>query len=281
VKGLNRKHRPVFQPVSYFFMLCTGGVYVFPLLMAILYSMKDAKDLFLTGPLDMPTHLYFKNFPDAIRRLNYLTTFSNSLILTVCSLVFIILLGMLASYGIARTRGRFSVFIYAFFVAGLLIPGQAIFVPTYLVGTRLHMTGHLAGVIFFYTAGHLPFAVFMLTSFMKTMPLDIEEAATIDGAGLLRTIFTVVLPLLKPAIVSLAVLRSLLLWNDYLLPKLFLQSDSLQTVTVKIANMFGTYRYNFNIAFAAMILSSIPIVIFFVLNQKHIEKGIAAGAVKG
>jgi len=224
---------------------------------------------------------YFKNYQLAIVNLDYFRMTFNSLFITTFSVGGALLLASMAGYAIARGRGRYLSSVYILFVAGLLIPYQAAFVPTYLIGSRLGLVNTRLGVVFFYIAGILPFAVFMLAGFMKTVPHEIEQAAIVDGCGTGRLFIAIVLPLLKPALVTLAIMRSLLVWNDYLLVKMFLQRDKLQTITVRIANLFGTYRYNLNIAFAAVILSSIPILAFFPYNQKNIEKGIAVGGVKG
>ena len=255
--------------------------YVIPFVMTILSSFKTNAEILKTTALQLPGSLNLDNYREAVRKLGFVRGLWNSLFITVVSVGLTIILSSLASYGIARGRRRRFSHIYMLFVAGLLIPYQAIFVPMYLVGSKVGMINSFWGVIFFYLAGQMPFSIFMMTGFMKTVPVEIEQAARIDGAGIIAIFVQVVLPVLKPAAVTLAVLRTLIIWNDYLLPRLFLQKKDLQTVTVRIANPFGQYRYPMNLGFAAIILSSIPILIFFLWNQKHIEKGIATGAVKG
>lgn len=255
--------------------------YVIPFAMTIMSSFKTNAEILKTTALQLPASLNFDNYREAVNKLGFLRGLWNSLYITVVSVGLTILLSSLAGYGIARGRRRSFGRIYMLFVAGLLIPYQAIFVPIYLVGSRLQMVNTFWGVILFYLAGQMPFSIFMMTGFMKTVPVEIEQAARIDGAGILQIFGRIVLPILKPAAVTLAVLRTLIIWNDFLLPRLFLQKKTLQTITVRIANLFGQYRYSMNLGFAAIILSSIPILVFFLWNQKHIEKGIATGAVKG
>lgn len=256
--------------------------YLFPVAMTFMYSFKTPQEVLMSAAYEPPrSWTYVENYRLALVGLDYFRMTLNTLVLTGLSVGGALALAALTAYAVARGSGRYLSFIYLLFVGGLLIPYQATFVPTFLIGSRLGMVNSLPGVSFFYIAGILPFAVFMLTGFMKTVPREIEQAAIVDGCGTARLFASVVLPLMKPALVTLAIMRSLLVWNDYLMVKMFLQREKLQTITVRIANLFGTYRYNLNIAFAAVLLSSIPILAFFIYNQKNIEKGIAVGGVKG
>ncbi|MBB6479752.1 carbohydrate ABC transporter permease [Spirochaeta isovalerica] len=265
----------------YAILIVVSVFYFIPLIMTFLYSFKTDQEVLTKTALQMPDKLNFANFKDAVEKLAYIRSFINSFVITFFSVGLSVLLSAMAGFGIARGNSRRFTFIFMIFVGGLLIPYQAVFVPTYLVAVKLSMTNSFWGIIFFYVAGQMPFSVFMMTGFMRNLSQEIESAARIDGCSILEIFFHIVLPLLKPAAVTLAVLRSLIIWNDYLLPKLFLQKRDMQTLTVRIANMFGQYRYSMNTAFAAIILASLPILLFFIFNQKHIEKGIAAGAVKG
>lgn len=256
-------------------------VYITPFVMTVLYSFKTNGEMLRSSALDLPKSLYWGNYTETFKKLDYFRSFLNTLILSVSSVTLAIIASSLAGYGIARgTSKRFN-FLYLMFIAGLLIPAQATFVPTYIMGFKLGMLNTFWGVILLYVGGIMPFGVFMMTGFMKTIPQEIEQAAYIDGCSVGSIYVRIVLPLIKPAIVTLAVMRVLLIWNDYLIPKLFLQKRDLQTITVRIMGLFGQYRYSMNLAFSAIILSCIPILIFFLLNQKHIEKGIVSGAIKG
>lgn len=256
-------------------------LYIIPPIMTILYSFKDRGDMLTTNPLELPSKLFFGNYIEAFEKLNFIQSFFNSFIITVFTVVISLLLASMAAYGIARGKSKRFTVLYLGFVFGLLIPYQAVFVPIYLMGSSLNLINTFFGIILFYIAGQLPFAVFMMTGFMKTVPENLEQAAQIDGCGKIRIFFQIVFPLLKPSLLTLAVLRALIIWNDYLLPKMFLQKRELQTLIVRIAGLFGQYRYDLNVAFAAMILASLPILIFFLYNQSQLEKGIALGAIKG
>ena len=256
-------------------------VYLVPVVLTLLYSLKDKQDMFLTGPMDLPTKLYFGNYALAISKLNFWRTTFNTILITASSVAGMVMLSAMCGYALARGLGKRFKSIYFLFVAGMLIPYQAIFVPIYMVGSYLGFVNSYAGVVVLYVASSLPFGVFMIASFMKTIPVELEQAAVIDGCNTWQVFWKIVFPLLKPAIVTLAVLRSILVWNDYLLAKMFLQDEQMQTLTVSIANLFGQYRYNANIAFAGIFLAAIPILIVYMINQKNLEAGIVAGAVKG
>lgn len=255
--------------------------YIVPIAMTFLYSFKTDQEVLTKSAIDLPEQINLENFKKAFKRLDFLRSLSNSLIITGFSVFFTVIISSMAGYGLSRVQSRLFTVIFMFFVAGLLIPLQAIFVPTYLLGVKLRMLNRFWGLIFLYTANSMPFAVFMMMGFAKNIPVDVEHAALIDGCNIPRIYFSIILPQMKPAVVTLAVLRAQIVWNDYLLPKLFLQRQVLQTLPVRLTNMFGQYRYAMNMAFAAIILVSIPIIIFFLFNQKYVEKGITAGAVKG
>lgn len=272
---------------SWKYFLLEGGmigvmlIYLVPIYMAALYMFKDEKDEFLSAPIDWPKQLYLGNFAKAVKALNFFPAIGNSLLVTATAILCTVVLSVMAAYVISRSKLRIYQPIYLLFVSGILVPYQAIFVPIYIVGSKAGFVNNFCGVIFFYTATNLPFAVFMLTSFMKTLPLEIEEAAIVDGCSVFRMIPVIVLPMLKPAVITIAVMSSILMWNDYLLAVLFLQRPSLQTITLTLALLFRQYQWDLNVAFTGIILASIPILTFFLLTQKHYVKGIAAGALKG
>lgn len=278
---IERKRTLLSTSVQFILVALVMLVYITPFIMTILYSFKTNSEMLRTSSLQLPSSLYWGNYEEAFSRLDYFQSFLNTFLITSVSVGIAILASSLAGYGIARGTSRRFGLLYMLFVAGLLIPAQATFVPTYIMGFKLQMINTFWGVILLYVGGIMPFGVFMMTGFMRTIPREIEQAAYIDGCGIWGIYWRIVLPLIKPAVVTLAVMRVLLIWNDFLIPKLFLQKRDLQTITVRIMGLFGQYRYSMNLAFSAIVLSCIPILIFFLLNQKYVEKGIVSGAIKG
>ena len=164
---------------------------------------------------------------------------------------------------------------------GILIPYQALFLPIYIIGFNLHLTNTRYGIIFMYVATGISFGVFLMNSFMSTVPLELEEAARIDGCSVFRTYFSVVLPLLRPAMATLVIMQAFQIWNDYLLASLYVSKNDLKTLTVSIQSLFSAQSNDYTTAMAAIVISVLPIVILFLALQKYFIKGMTVGAVKG
>ena len=166
-------------------------------------------------------------------------------------------------------------------LAGILIPYQALFLPIYTIGYKLHLTNTRFGIIFMYVATGVSFGVFLMNSFMSTVPLELEEAARIDGCSVFRTYISVVLPILKPAMATLIIMQAFQIWNDYLLASLYVSKKELKTLTVSIQSLFSAQSSDYTTAMAAIVISVLPIAILFLCLQKYFIKGMTVGAVKG
>ena len=164
---------------------------------------------------------------------------------------------------------------------GILIPFQALFLPIYTIGYKMHLTNTRYGIIFMYIATGISFGVFLMNSFMTTVPLELEEAARIDGCSVVRTYFVIVFPLLKPAFATLIIMQSFQIWNDYLLASLYVSKKGLKTLTVAIQSLFSAQASDYTTAMAAIVVSVLPISILFLSLQKYFIKGMTVGAVKG
>jgi raffinose/stachyose/melibiose transport system permease protein len=164
---------------------------------------------------------------------------------------------------------------------GILIPAQALFLPIYIVGFRTGLVNTRFGVIFMFVASNISFGIFLMTSFMSTVPVELEEAARIDGCSIYRTYFSIVMPMLAPAVATLVIMQSFQIWNDYLMPSLFVSSKNLKTMTVAIQALFSQQTSDYSTAFAAIVLSALPVMVLFVILQKYFIKGMTIGAVKG
>ncbi len=255
-------------------------LYLLPFSVALLYALKSPQELINSSPFSLPEKIEWANFTQAFEALNFIKSFGNTFFITASAVALLILLSGMAAYSIVRGGNKFFNGSYMFFIAGILIPYQVIFVPMFVLGSNLGFINNYLGVIFLYVGTSLPFAVFVMTGFMKTIPKEIEEAAFIDGCSVLRTFWVIVLPMLKPVAAALTIILSLQIWNDYLLPLLFLSDNSMKTLTVMQATLFSAFETNFNVGFAGIILSSLPILILFIFMQKHFVKGITMGAGK-
>lgn len=276
MEKMNKKTTAVIQVI----ITLIAAAYLLPTLFVLFYALKSRQETAQSFPLALPKSIEWGNFTRAFETLNFWQTFGNTLWITACSVILIILISSMAAYAIARGATRIFNSAYVFFIAGILIPYQVIFVPMFILGRNLGFINNYWGVIFLYVATNLPMAIFIATGFMKNIPKEIEEAAAIDGASIYKTYWVIVLPMLKPVSAALAIILSLQIWNDYLLPLLFLQDNSMKTLTVMQAQLFSAFSTDFNTGFAGIILSSLPILILFLFMQRHFVKGISMGAGK-
>lgn len=252
-----------------------------PILIVINYSFKTKKELYLSNPLSLPQSLNFDNYKKAFDKLNLLTTFSNTLLYTALSVLILAVLCGTTAWAIARCKHKFFKFCYIYFIVGILIPYQALFLPIYIIGYNLKLTDTRYGIVFMYIATAISFGVFLMTSFMSTVPIELEESARIDGCSIFKTYFSIVLPLLKPAMATLIIMQAFQIWNDYLLASLYVSSKQLKTLTVAIQSLFSAQSSDYSTAMAAIIISVLPIAILFISLQKYFIKGMTVGAVKG
>jgi len=261
-------------------MIGIGVLFFVPIYAMIIISLKTTREL-IYSPLAFPKSVYIQNFKDAWKLLNLGTVYKNSLVVATVSVVIRILLAAMASFTLAKRVNRFNRFLYVLFLSGLMIPIYTVLVPLLRLIKNLGLMNSHLGLIVVYIAMGMPFAVFMLTGFVKAIPNELLEAAVLDGCSVYRTFWTIVFPLLKSAITTLFILDFLSVWNDFLLPMLTLSDNSLKTVTVAMYNFYGEFGSRWEMTFAGYTLAIIPIVIVYLLIQKNIVEGIMIGAVKG
>ena len=262
-------------------MLAVCLVYLLPIYIIFNYAFKTKKELYLGSPLALPSSLNFENYLKAFEKLNMQTTFINTLVYTVVSVVILAFLCGAAAWAIARSRHKFFKFCYIYFVVGILIPYQALFLPIYIIGYKLNLTNTRYGMIFMYIATGISFGIFLMNSFMSTVPLELEESSRIDGCSVYGTYFRIVLPLLSPAMATLVIMEAFQIWNDYLLASLYVSKKQLKTLTVAISSLFSAQTSDYTTAMAAIVCSVLPIAVLFIALQKYFIKGITVGAVKG
>lgn len=256
-------------------------LFLAPIFIIINYSFKTKKELYLSSPLSLPESLNFDNYIKAFDKLDMGTTFVNTFLYTAISVLILALLCGTTAWAIARCRHKFFKFCYLYFIVGILIPYQALFLPIYIIGYKLHLTNTPYGIIFMYVATGVSFGVFLMNSFMSTVPIELEEAARIDGCSVFKTYFRIVLPLLKPAMATLVIMQSFQIWNDYLLASLYVSKNQLKTLTVAIQSLFSAQTSDYTTAMAAIVISVLPIAVLFICLQKYFIKGMTVGAVKG
>lgn len=255
-------------------------IYFFPVYIIITTSFKSMADYF-ASPLGLPETFYFDNYVQAWKTSKMYISFLNSFLITSVSVLFIVVFGSMAAYPLARTNSRVSKLLYVFFVAGIMLPFQTGMIPLVKMVKDLGLINTYTGIICVYIATNMPFSVFLYSSFLKSVPNDIEEAALIDGCNRFQLFWRILFPLVTPATSTVVIFTSLGIWNDFMLPLLLINGDSKRTVPQAVYVFFGKYAVNWGPAFAVLVMSMIPIVILFLALQKNYVKGIVAGSVKG
>ena len=257
--------------------------YVSPLLVVLMNSFKKKAFINLEpfNPPSEKTWIGVENYANAINDYGFLKAVLWTLVITVGSVVVILVCTSMFAWFITRVNNKATKLLYTLCVFSMVVPFQMVMFTLSLVTDRLKLNTPW-GLIIIYLGFGAGLAVFMFCGFVKSIPIEIEEAAMIDGCTPLRTFFSVVLPIMKPTYISVGILETMWIWNDFLLPYLTLDLNKFSTISIVIQRMQGSYgRADMGAIMAALVLAVIPIVVFYLSCQKYIIKGVAAGAVKG
>ena len=260
-----------------------GIIYIMPILIVLMNSFK--KKVYINKmPFQLPTEKTMagiENYITAIDKYELLDAVGWTVFITVGSVFVILICTSMCAWYITRINTKFTKILYLLCVFSMVVPFQMVMFTLALVADRTGLRTPW-GIIIIYLGFGAGLAVFMFCGFVKSIPLEIEEAAMIDGCSPLRTFFSVVLPIMKPTYISVGILETMWIWNDFLLPYLVLDLNKYKTISIAIQYMKGSYgRVDMGAIMAALILAVIPVIIFYLSCQKHIIKGVAAGAVKG
>jgi raffinose/stachyose/melibiose transport system permease protein len=251
-----------------------------PFLILVTVTVKSPQDLLHTT-LGFPKVFMWSNFAEAWRTASLGMAFGNSILITGLAIVGIVLASSFAAYPLARVKTKFTSTMFLFFISGIMVPFQLSMIPLYKLLKFLHLINTHQGVILIFIAMSIPFSIFLYTGFLKGIPKELEESALIDGCGPFRTFAVIIFPLMKPVTASVIITNSLSIWNDFLVPLLFLQAKTSRTIPMAIFTFTGQYNNSWNMIFAAILLGTLPLIITFLFLQKHFIKGIVGGAVKG
>lgn len=259
---------------------------LFPIYIMIINSFKGRAQIF-TDTIGLPKSLDFTYYLNAIQKMNFLKALSNSLIITVISILFIIIFSSMAAWALVRSKSKLSGFIFLLLVSTMLIPFQAVMIPLMQYMSRwqissinFSMIDTYYGLIFMYIGFGTSLSIFLYHGFIKGVPVSLEEAAMIDGCNRFQTFWNIVFPTLKPISVTVAILNVIWMWNDYLLPSLVLRSPKLRTIPLSTFYFFGEFTIQWNLAMAGLVLTIIPVIIFYIFSQQYIIKGVIEGAIK-
>jgi raffinose/stachyose/melibiose transport system permease protein len=263
-------------------LLAVALIFCVPIYLVLAISLKSTAAAVVT-PFSVPRHLLFSNYPAAYTQSsqsgspNIGQAALNSAIITIGTVLCLIVLGSLAAYTLVRRPSKLSTGLYLLFVLGYILPFQLALLPVYEEMRNLHLTGNYAGAIILYTGLFMPVSVFLYTGFVRVLPRDYEEAAQVDGAGLIRTFVRVVFPLLKPITGTVAVLTGLFVWNDFFVSLIFLDGSKAATLPLTIYGFVGAIVTKWNLIFAAVAMAIAPMMLFFVFAQKQLIRGFSGG----
>ncbi|MCR5510214.1 MAG: carbohydrate ABC transporter permease [Lachnospiraceae bacterium] len=256
-----------------------SAICLIPLLLILFNSMKDKKaaakmDLRLPG-----WPVQWSNFITVIEKGKLATSFINSLTYSAGAVILCVLFAALAAYVLSRNQSKLNNFLYMFLVLGITLPIN--YVALTKVLQFLHLNNTAGGIILLYTAMQLPFMTFLIHGFVAKVPMELDEAAVIDGCGPVQLFFLIVFPMLKPAIATASILTFLNTWNEFVSPLYFLNRSEQWPMTLSVYNFFGMYFKDWNLVCADILLTSLPVLIVYLIGQKYIVSGMTAGAVKG
>lgn len=255
-------------------------LFLIPFYFVIVNSLKTFPEL-AANTAKLPSSLYLDNYTKVWTIMKFPKAFFNSLFITVLSNVGLVVISSMAAYRMVRKSSKFNNLVFLAFVAAMVIPFQSIMIPLVRVASQVGLMDSKIGLIVCYYGFGVSLNVFLYHGFIKSIPLEIEESAKVDGSSPYGVFWKIVFPLLKPMSITIIILNSLWIWNDYLLPSLVLGNPELRTIPLATFSFFGQYTKQWDLALAGLTLSVLPIVIFFLFLQKHIVEGITAGSVKG
>ncbi|HYF75121.1 MAG TPA: carbohydrate ABC transporter permease [Candidatus Nitrosocosmicus sp.] len=262
-------------------LLCIFAVAILvPLVIVFFGAFKSSGELF-NNPFGIPHDVVFGNFKTAFVKGNMVVYFRNTIFVAAVSLVLILAFSCIAAYAVTRNNFKFADPIYYYFMFGLTIPVQVIMIPSYLMMAGLHLVNNIWSLVIIYVSTAMSFSVFILSGFFRTVPVEMEEAATIDGCSEMQAFTKVILPLCKPAVSTILIFNLLYIWNDLYNPLLFIRSENIKTLALGLTKYMGRYIANYPIMFAAIVIASLPVITVFLLLQKQFVAGITSGAVKG
>lgn len=273
-KGLRKTIYGIFMMIVFLIMI----IPIYYLLVSTFKTPAEAA----ASPLGLPSNFTFDNYIKAIEAMKYGQAFRNNLIITVVSVVLLVILASMTAYVIARSKRRIIKIMYSIFMVGLIIPFQISIIPLYKMLAAVNlMNTHTAVILVDVFCINIPLSIFLMRGFINTVPIELEEAAMIDGSGTFQCFFRIIFPLLKPIISTVAILDTLAIWNDFMTPLLMLQSSEKQVLLQQVYRNVGPFSTDWTSFFPMLVMATLPLVVFYLIMQRQIIEGVVAGAVKG
>lgn len=269
------------QVLKYMIMIILAAIVLIPIYYLIVTTFKTSAEA-TASPMGIPSSFDFGGYIETFQKMQYPRAFMNTVIITVCSVVGIIFVSSMCGYVLNR-KGKYklSKLTFTLLLSGMLFPGQMSILGLYKLIQGMGLMNHLSAVILIDIAGNIPFAVFMFRSFVSTIPIELEEAARIDGAGTFQTFWIITFPLMKPIVATISILNALNIWNDFMNPLYFLQTREKDVLLQEIYRNVGQFSTDWTSLFQMLVLGALPLLLFYLFMQRYIIGGVMSGSVKG
>ncbi len=254
-------------------------IMLYPLFVMVASSFKSNAEIF-SSPLSLPTHFSTANLEKVWTETNFVRYLANSVGITAASVALIVLFSTLAGYAIARYQFRLSSLVLMFFLSGMTVPLKLAIIPLFIQLDTLGLVDSYLGLVLVYVAMGIPSAVFIMTGFLRTLPRELEESARMDGASELRIMWSIMLPLARPALVIVAIQNAVPIWNDFFFPLVLITSDNLKTLPQGLTVFVGEFTTDWGVLFTGLTLAALPITLLYIVLSKQFISGITQGAVK-
>ena len=274
-----RVNRPVGGAGAGLLLWGYAALALVPLLLMVSNSFRSNADL-ITDPLGLPAPPTTASYAEAWTTGSFATYFGNSLLVTVGAVAISTAVATMAAYALARARSRIFRWLESLFLSGLMLPIHLAILPIFYLFDGLGLIDSRAGLMLMYAASGIPFSVFVLTTFFRQLPEELEEAAALDGATSWQTFWRIMVPLVRPALATVAVFRFVPIWNDFLFPLVLLRREDKYTLPVGLTTFFGENATNYSAVFAGLVITTIPLIVLFLVATKQIVAGLTAGMAK-
>lgn len=262
-------------------LIAVAVIQIFPLIWLVDFSLASSTEMFTSGLLIIPQKIQWGNYVKAFVDGHFLLYLKNSILINGLAVLMVILVSIMTAFACRRMQWKLSGLVKTLLLMGMMIPIHATLLPNYKIYSQLGLTDTIWALLIPYVAFSLPQGLFLMTSFMESIPVELEEAAVMDGCGIYRIIFQIITPMLKSSIATVAIMTFLNNWNEFMMASTYLSSQKWKTLPFSVLEFTGQYSSNYAVQFAVMALTAAPAVIVYILLNKHITKGAAMGAVKG
>jgi len=279
--GAKAKKKKFTKPILWVILIIVAVIQIFPLIWLLDFSLASSSEMFTNGLLIIPKKIQWGNYVKAFVDGNFLWYLKNSVLINGLAVLLVIVVSIMSAFACRRMKWKLSTLVKTLLLMGLMIPIHATLLPNYKIYSQLGLTDTIWALLIPYVAFSLPQGLFLMTSFMESIPVELEEAAVMDGCGIYRIIFQIITPMLKSSIATVAIMTFLNNWNEFMMASTYLSSDKWKTLPFSVLEFTGEYSSNYAVQFAVMALTAAPAVIVYIILNKHITKGVAMGAVKG